>query len=65
MVHRDINLRTRSKRSAGATTIHKNVVATLREKYDCTWAVSHRADLEVNWENMKAGRALDAIEPLD
>jgi hypothetical protein len=29
------------------------------------WAVQHRAQLEANWANMEAGRALDRIEPLD
>ncbi len=29
------------------------------------WAVSHRRELETNWEKMKAGRALDRIEPLE
>ncbi len=29
------------------------------------WAVSHRRELEANWERMKAGRALDRIEPLE
>jgi len=28
------------------------------------WASLHRRELEVNWENMKAGRPLDRIEPL-
>ena len=29
------------------------------------WAVSHPRELEANWEKMKAGRALDRIEPLE
>jgi mRNA-degrading endonuclease toxin of MazEF toxin-antitoxin module len=29
------------------------------------WAASHRRELEANWEKMKAGRALDRIEPLE
>lgn len=29
------------------------------------WALSHRPELEANWEKMKAGRALDRIEPLE
>ena len=29
------------------------------------WAVSHRRELETNWENMKAGVALVRIEPLE
>ena len=28
------------------------------------WAQQHHAELERNWENMKAGRALETIEPL-
>jgi hypothetical protein len=28
------------------------------------WARSHRAELEANWEKMKAGHPLDSIEPL-
>ncbi len=28
------------------------------------WALAHRAELEANWENMKAGRPLERIEPL-
>jgi len=28
------------------------------------WAELHRAELETNWENMKAGRPLESIEPL-
>jgi hypothetical protein len=28
------------------------------------WAVAHRAELDANWENMKAGRPLEGIEPL-
>ena len=28
------------------------------------WAGLHRRELETNWENMKAGRPLDRIEPL-
>jgi hypothetical protein len=27
------------------------------------WAVSHRRELEANWEKMKRGQALDRIEP--
>jgi len=26
------------------------------------WAVAHRAELDANWENMKAGRPLARIE---
>lgn len=29
------------------------------------WAVAHRRELEANWDKMKAGRALDQIEPLE
>ena len=29
------------------------------------WAVLHRAQLEANWANMEAGRALDRVEPLE
>jgi chromosome condensin MukBEF MukE localization factor len=29
------------------------------------WAVQHRAQLEANWGNMEAGRALERIEPLE
>jgi Domain of unknown function (DUF4160) len=29
------------------------------------WAVSHRAALETNWTNMKAGKPLDRIPPLE
>jgi hypothetical protein len=29
-----------------------------------TWALEHRAELEANWANMKAGRALESIAPL-
>ena len=29
------------------------------------WAVQHRAQLEANWANMEAGRALERIEPLE
>ena len=28
------------------------------------WAALHRRELEANWENMKAGRSLERIEPL-
>jgi hypothetical protein len=28
------------------------------------WASSHRRELAANWEKMKAGQALDSIEPL-
>jgi hypothetical protein len=28
------------------------------------WAQQHRAELEANWEKMKAGRPLESIEPL-
>ena len=28
------------------------------------WASLHRRELEANWENMKVGRPLDRIEPL-
>jgi hypothetical protein len=28
------------------------------------WAKQHRTELERNWENMKAGRPLESIEPL-
>lgn len=28
------------------------------------WASQNRAELEANWKNMKAGRALEKIEPL-
>jgi len=29
------------------------------------WALSHRAELELNWQKMKAGESLDRIEPLE
>ena len=29
-----------------------------------TWAQLHRVELDANWERMKAGRALEGIEPL-
>ena len=29
------------------------------------WASAHRAELEANWEKMKAGRPLERIEPLE
>jgi len=29
------------------------------------WAAQHRVDLEANWGNMKAGRALERIAPLE
>ena len=29
------------------------------------WALVHRAELEANWEQMKAGRPLNRIAPLD
>ena len=29
------------------------------------WAALHRRELEANWENMKAGRPLERIAPLD
>jgi hypothetical protein len=29
------------------------------------WAVAHRSQLEANWANMEAGRALERIEPLE
>jgi hypothetical protein len=29
------------------------------------WAVQHRAQLEANWVNMEAGRALERIAPLE
>jgi hypothetical protein len=29
------------------------------------WASSHREDLDANWNNMKAGKPLDRIEPLE
>ncbi|MBI4476505.1 MAG: DUF4160 domain-containing protein [Acidobacteria bacterium] len=29
-----------------------------------SWAQHHRAELEANWEKMKAGRPLETIEPL-
>jgi hypothetical protein len=28
------------------------------------WAQQHRAELEANWEKMKAGRPLESIKPL-
>ena len=28
------------------------------------WAILHRHELEANWENMKAGRPLERIAPL-
>jgi hypothetical protein len=28
------------------------------------WAQLHRTELEANWEKMKAGQALESIEPL-
>jgi hypothetical protein len=28
------------------------------------WAQQHRTELEANWENMKAGRPMESIEPL-
>jgi len=29
------------------------------------WASLHRGELEANWDNMKAGRPLQRIEPLE
>jgi len=29
------------------------------------WAVLHQAELQVNWEQMKAGQPLDRIAPLE
>ena len=29
------------------------------------WATAHRSQLDANWANMEAGRALDRIEPLE
>jgi len=29
------------------------------------WAALHRRELAVNWKNMKAGRPLERVEPLD
>jgi hypothetical protein len=29
------------------------------------WALLHRAELETNWSNMKAGKPLDKIAPLE
>ena len=29
------------------------------------WAILHRRELEVNWKNMKAGRQLERVEPLE
>lgn len=29
------------------------------------WAVSHRRELEANWDKMREGRSLDRIEPLE
>ncbi len=29
------------------------------------WAALHRRELEVNWKNMKAGRQLERVEPLE
>ena len=29
------------------------------------WAILHRAELEANWANMKAGKPLDKIPPLE
>jgi hypothetical protein len=29
------------------------------------WAILHRSDLEASWTNMKAGKPLDKIPPLE
>ena len=29
------------------------------------WAILHRSELETNWANLKAGRPLDKIAPLE
>lgn len=29
------------------------------------WAILHRTELEANWANMKVGRSLDKIPPLE
>ncbi len=29
------------------------------------WATLHRTELETNWDNMKAGRPIDRIPPLE
>jgi hypothetical protein len=29
------------------------------------WAILHRSELEANWANMKAGKPLDKIPPLE
>jgi hypothetical protein len=47
----------------GETTVgniqSKTALRLIRE-----WASLHRPELEANWENMKVGRPLERIEPL-
>jgi hypothetical protein len=38
--------------------------ATARRRI-AEWATLHQGALEANWRNMRAGRALDRIEPLN
>jgi len=47
------------KMSAG-TIRSKTALRLIRD-----WAILHRAELETNWANMKAGKPLDRIPPLE
>jgi hypothetical protein len=38
----------------------KSALRLIRE-----WAILHRSELEANWANMKAGKPLDKIPPLE
>jgi hypothetical protein len=42
-----------------------DIRSTVAKRLIREWAVQHRAQLEANWVNMEAGRALDRIEPLE
>jgi hypothetical protein len=47
----------------------KLIVGSIRSKTAVglvqRWATLHRIELEANWKRMKAGEALERIEPLD
>jgi hypothetical protein len=42
-----------------------NVQSATARRLIAEWAARHRAELDLNWQKMKAGRPLDRIEPLE
>lgn len=55
----------RARFTFDGTLIDGTIRSATARRHIAEWAKLHRAALEGNWGNMRAGRALDRIEPLN